>query len=193
MAHCRLSSSAAGVARAGGGPRGIRNLPGNKSCVALETATLRQLMVADRRGAAAWYDTALGLARGEDWTAARRVFQATTEIYPNLCRAWVSWAQMEKKAGAALDEETGLVHPDFGACRVILQRGLERNPNSSCLCQAWGLMELQKGNPFAAVKLLDRSAQYDPKCKPVQRWKLYQDARKTVSNRRGGEAADRSP
>lgn len=64
---------------------------------------------------------------------------------------------------------------------------------SAVTVQAWGLMELQKGNPFAAVKLLDRSAQYDPKCKPVQRWKLYQDARKTVSNRRGGEAADRSP
>jgi hypothetical protein len=39
------------------------------------------------------------------------------------------------------------------------------------------LLELQKGNSKAAVWLLDRSAVYDPNCKPVQRWKLYRDAR----------------
>mmetsp|Transcript_9908 Transcript_9908/g.25278 ORF Transcript_9908/g.25278 Transcript_9908/m.25278 type:complete len:93 (+) Transcript_9908:133-411(+) len=76
---------------------------------------------------------------------------------------------MEKKA-------RGSQLLDYESCRVVLQRGLQLNPTSSCLCQAWGLMELQKGNAKAAVWLLDRSAIYDPKCKPVQRWKLYKEA-----------------
>ncbi len=36
----------------------------------------------------------------------------------------------------------------------ILQRGLQLNPDSGCLAQAWGLMELQKGNFWAAVRLV---------------------------------------
>ena len=90
---------------------------------------------------------------------------------------------MEKKAGATTEQRTGRSVPDFSACRAVLQQGLELNPGSSCLCQAWGLMELQQGNTFPAVKLLDRSAEYDPNCKPIQRWKLYKEARKTVSSR----------
>jgi hypothetical protein len=38
--------------------------------------------------------------------------------------------------------------------RAILQRGLQINPDSGCLAQAWGLMELQKGNAWAAVRLV---------------------------------------
>jgi len=136
----------------------------------LETATLPELHQIDPRGAL-WYHRALELARKQQYEKSRRVFQAISQAYPNLCRAWVSWAQMEKKAGA---DSTVL---DYEGCRAVLQRGLQLNPRSSCLCQAWGLMELQKGNSLAAIKLLDRSAMYDPKCKPVQRWKLYKDAR----------------
>ena len=39
------------------------------------------------------------------------------------------------------------------------------------LSQAWGLMELQRGNVLAAVLLLERSVAYDPRCSPVLRWK----------------------
>jgi hypothetical protein len=38
--------------------------------------------------------------------------------------------------------------------RAILQRGLQINPDSGCLAQAWGLMELQKGNAWAALRLV---------------------------------------
>lgn len=59
-----------------------------------ETATLPELRRIDDRGAAHWYEKALELAREEQWESARKVFQATTLMYPNLCRAWVSWAQV---------------------------------------------------------------------------------------------------
>uniref|UniRef100_A0A061RIW5 Uncharacterized protein n=1 Tax=Tetraselmis sp. GSL018 TaxID=582737 RepID=A0A061RIW5_9CHLO len=160
----------------------------NKLC--LEKATLPMLKILDDNEAATWYSTALQLARQERWEYARRVFSATVQRYPNLCRAWVSWSQMEKKAGAVRDDNGSIVELDFDSCRRILQCGLEVNPTSSCLCQAWGLMELQKGNALAAVKLLDRSAEYDAACKPVQRWKLYVDARNIAFSRKETRRTD---
>jgi hypothetical protein len=44
--------------------------------------------------------------------------------------------------------------------RAILQRGLQINPDSGCLAQAWGLMELQKGNAWAAVRLVSGGITY---------------------------------
>lgn len=61
--------------------------------VTLEVATLPQLRPVDAR-AACWYQRALELARQQQFEHARRVFQATVTTYPNLCRAWVSWAQV---------------------------------------------------------------------------------------------------
>ena len=52
--------------------------------------------------------------------------------------------------------------------------------------QAWGLMELQRGNVLAAVLLLERSVRMDPSCSPVLRWKEVQQARHTVGQRKGG-------
>jgi hypothetical protein len=60
----------------------------------LSLATLPQLRIIDRRGAATWYEAAIAFARKEEWDAARQVFKTTTELYPDLCRAWVSWAQV---------------------------------------------------------------------------------------------------
>lgn len=51
--------------------------------------------------------------------------------------------------------------------------------------QAWGLLELQRGNALAAVMLLDRCAALDPtRCSPVLRWTQVSSARKTVGSRR---------
>jgi len=51
--------------------------------------------------------------------------------------------------------------------------------------QAWGLMELQRGNVLAAVLLLERSVLNDPaRCSPVLRWKAVRTARQSVSSRR---------
>lgn len=55
--------------------------------------------------------------------------------------------------------------------------------------QAWGLMELQRGNWLAAVRLLERSARLDVSCRPVLRWQVVQTARKTVGSRRGGQGS----
>ena len=50
--------------------------------------------------------------------------------------------------------------------------------------QAWGLMELQKGNVLAAVLLLERSVQFEPRNSPVLRWRPVQLAQQTVMSRR---------
>ena len=64
--------------------------------------------------------------------------------------------------------------------RRILQRGLQINPKSACLAQAWGLLELKRGNSFGAVKLLDRSVSLDPACSPVLKWQPVLNARNNI-------------
>eukprot|EP00877_Chromochloris_zofingiensis_P006341 jgi/Chrzof1/1960/Cz10g28010.t1 len=123
------------------------------------------------------YDYALKLSREEDYKGARQAFEVLLRRYPFLCKAWVSYAQMEKRIGRRSDPDR------MEACRVILQRGLQLNPSSACLAQAWGLMELQKGNFWAAVRLLERCVTLDPSCSPVLKWKPVDSARKTVGSR----------
>lgn len=86
---------------------------------------------------------------------------------------------MEKRAAA----ESGYTEEKWSRCRNILQRALTLNPAAVQVIQAWGLMELQRGNLLPAVRLLERCATADPICAPVLRWKLVQEARKTVGSR----------
>ena len=53
----------------------------------------------------------------------------------------------------------------------------------ACL-QAWGLMELQKGNIVAAVLLLERSVQFEPRNRPVLKWRAVQLAQQALLDRR---------
>ena len=46
--------------------------------------------------------------------------------------------------------------------------------------QAWGLMELARGNALAAVVLLERCAAYDPACTPVLKWKAVLLAKEAI-------------
>ncbi|GLC54770.1 hypothetical protein PLESTB_000904100 [Pleodorina starrii] len=108
----------------------------------------------------------------------RRTFEHLLTQQPSLCKAWVSWAQMEKRCHRSNQSER------WHRCREVLQRGLELNPSSSCLIQAWGLMELQRGNWLAAVMLLERSARLDSRCVPVLSWQHVRTAKKTVGSRR---------
>lgn len=50
--------------------------------------------------------------------------------------------------------------------------------------QAWGLLELQAGNMWAALALLERASRTDARCAPVLRWQPVQAARLAVSSRR---------
>jgi tetratricopeptide (TPR) repeat protein len=147
--------------------------------------------------AAAMHARALALARAEAYPQARVAFERLLRRYPSLCTAWTSYAQMEKRAalrsgggggGVAAGEggdagEDGAVGgiggvggnnnggDRFAACRAVLQRALALNPTSACLVQAWGLMELQKNNAWAAVRLLERGAALDPRRNAaVLRW-----------------------
>lgn len=138
--------------------------------------TLAEAGAGSRNRCTFWYSRALQLAREEDYAGARAVFAALTSEYPDFYKAWVSWAQMEKRSNP--DER-------FMRCREVLQRGLTSNPQSAALIQAWGLMELQRGNFFAAVLLLERCARTDPaRCAPVLKWKPVREARQTVGARR---------
>jgi len=149
-----------------------------------------------------------------NYLAAQEAFRRTTSLYPNLVKAWVSWAQMEKRvtncntnnsnfknaiyeeasssavATTANSTNTGRGRVEkWQRCREILQKALTVNPNDPWLCQAWGLLELQKGHWFAAVVLLERCVRADPgHFSPLLKWQIVQQAKqKTIhgSTRRG--------
>ncbi|BDA42044.1 probable protein high chlorophyll fluorescent 107 [Coccomyxa sp. Obi] len=126
----------------------------------------------------ALYAAALQLARSQDYVRARDAFQRCVELCPDFTKAWVSWAQLEKRVKLG----DGVDHVE--RCRCVLQRGLTLNPKNASLCQAWGLMELQRGNVVAAVLLLERCVAYDPRCSPVLKWKAVRIAQQTVTSRR---------
>lgn len=121
------------------------------------------------------YERALELSRQEKYDQARVAFEQLVQQHPTFCKAWVSYAQMERRMGRISDPLR------LAVARQILQRGLATNPDSGCLAQAWGLMELQKGNFWAAVRLLERSVVMDPFLTPVLRWKPVSAARKTIA------------
>lgn len=123
------------------------------------------------------YSQALEYARDENFNAARVVFRRTLSQSPHLIKAWVSWAQMEKRSAGPGSER-------WNNCRYILQQALTLNPNDPYLIQAWGLMELNKGNLFAACLLLDRCAQVDPKHSPVLKWHVVRQAKHFVTSKK---------
>jgi predicted Zn-dependent protease len=129
--------------------------------------------------ASSMYSTALELAREERFEAARLAFEEVIAACPGWQKPWVSYAQMEKRAAAQSSEHR------WSKCREVLQRALVLNPESVQVIQAWGLMELQRGNLVPAVRLLERCVSFDPvRCEPVLRWKPVAEARKTVSSRK---------
>ena len=50
--------------------------------------------------------------------------------------------------------------------------------------QAWGLLELQRGNALPAVLMLERAVKLQPTCSPVLNWQQVSEARKAVGARR---------
>ncbi|PNH07477.1 hypothetical protein TSOC_006069 [Tetrabaena socialis] len=151
-----------GGARRALAPRGIRRLEMQAPAQAQTSATDT-------------YSEALELARVESFAEARVTFESLLSRQPTMCKAWVSWAQMEKRCHRGSERWLRM--------RSILQRGLTLNPHSACLIQAFGLMELQRGNWLAAVMMLERCARLDANCVPVLRWQLVQNAKKTVGSR----------
>lgn len=81
---------------------------------------------------------------------------------------------MEKKVGALEGDR-------FTRAREVLDQGLRLNPQSSCLLQAWGLLELQAGRNVAAIRLLDRATLHDPETiRPLLRWAYVVRTRRSV-------------
>ena len=129
------------------------------------------------------YEEALHLARSEQYEEARVVFEHVISLAPTWEKPWVSYAQMEKRIGrsalATMSAAPGSTDPWKG-CRNVLQRALRINPRKPKLTQAWGLMELQRGNFWPAVQLLERSVLQDPILAPVLRWKPVVEAKRKI-------------
>lgn len=123
------------------------------------------------------YEKGLRFARHQNYKGARRAFQNCIAVIPEFSKAWVSWAQMEKRTVVEGRED------NIERCRKILQQGLSLNPTDAKILQAWGLLELQRGNVLAAVLLLERCVQYEPTCRPVLQWRAVQVAKQSVSDR----------
>jgi ferric-dicitrate binding protein FerR (iron transport regulator) len=66
------------------------------------------------------YEAALELSRAQQYAAARAAFEALVRAHPNMCKAWVSYAQMEKRIGRLGDPQR------LDIARFILQRGASR-------------------------------------------------------------------
>ena len=74
-------------------------------------------------------------------------------------------SQMEKRTEAQSEDDTSTRR--FVRSRAVLQKALQLNPHSARICQAWGLLELQAGNMWAALALLERASRTDARCSPV--------------------------
>ena len=96
---------------------------------------------------------------------------------PLTAAASVVPTQMEKRSAASSEERVR-------RCREVLQRALTLNPFAPRIIQAWGLLELQRGNLVPAVRLLERCAAYDPACEPVLRWLPVREAVRSVRLRK---------
>ena len=127
------------------------------------------------------YSNALELARREQFEEAREYFEMTTRLCPCWQKPWVSYAQMEKRAASL----SSVIVPNerWRRCREVLQRALVLNPASPQVLQAFGLMELQKGNLLPAIRLLERCASFDRRCETVLKWKPVLAAKEAVAQR----------
>ncbi|KAJ9523301.1 hypothetical protein QJQ45_005263 [Haematococcus lacustris] len=58
-----------------------------------------------------------------------------------------------------------------------------RDAPAAAVYNAFGLMELQRGNWLAALMLLERSVRIEPRLQPVLNWALVDAARQAVGSR----------
>lgn len=98
-----------------------------------------------------------------------------------------SLPQMEKRQ-ARLGDPQG-----WARARSVLDAGLRANGVAHpAILQAWGLMELQLGNNWAAVRMLDRAARLDPgRCAPVLQWAQVRRAREEAQAARAARRQQR--
>jgi hypothetical protein len=68
----------------------------------------------------------------QDYAGARDAFQQCVALCPDFTKAWVSWAQLEKRVRS---DSSAALGDHLQRCRTVLQRGLSLNPNNARLCQ----------------------------------------------------------
>jgi lipopolysaccharide biosynthesis regulator YciM len=99
---------------------------------------------------------------------------------PSWHKPWVSYAQMEKRCNTDNNKNDSAKQLKWAECRKVLQRALTQNPNCPRVIQAWGLLELQKGNFWPAVQMLERCVMQDPFLAPVLNWKPVKEAKSVI-------------
>lgn len=108
------------------------------------------------------YQKALFHARQRNYECSRQAFETYLQKSPHHCKAWISFAQMERQTNRA-------------RCSYVLRKGLRENPDSACILQALGLYELKRKNYKLSKDLLLKSVQIDPAMAAVLRWKQVRD------------------
>ena len=126
------------------------------------------------------YNHALALARSQQYTEAREIFEILVTMCPSWHKPWVSYAQMEKRCNNDNRKDGSAKQLKWSECRKILQRALTQNPHCPRVIQAWGLLELQKGNFWPAVQMLERCVMQDPFLAPVLNWKPVKEAKSVI-------------
>jgi len=126
------------------------------------------------------YNHALTLARSQRYDEAREIFEILVTLCPSWHKPWVSYAQMEKRCNIEGNKNDSAKQSKWCECRKILQRALTQNPNCPRVIQAWGLLELQKGNFWPAVQMLERCVMQDPFLAPVLNWKPVKEAKSVI-------------
>lgn len=126
------------------------------------------------------YNHALALARSQQYTEAREIFEILVTLCPSWHKPWVSYAQMEKRCNTGNNKNNSKKQLKWAECRKILQRALTQNPDCPRVIQAWGLLELQKGNFWPAVQMLERCVMQDPFLAPVLNWKPVKEAKSVI-------------
>ena len=136
------------------------------------------------------------------WTAgafdaAESVFESHLEAHPRDAKAWISYAQMQKKVRFSAGElPTARLHPGLQSdsdvrvskesvfrARGVLYRAIdacssERDAGSrASLLQALGLLELTHGYEMYGSTLLEMAVKSQPKLTPVLRWHRVRCAR----------------
>ncbi|KAL6748628.1 hypothetical protein V8C86DRAFT_2873193 [Haematococcus lacustris] len=122
-------------------------------------------------GPAEDYQRALEATRAQDYETATSAFESFLSREPQHAKAWVSFAQMQRK-------RLGCLGPSAAddACRSVLQRAMASAPDSGQVVQALGLLELRSGRPDLALPLLQAAVQKEPRLAPVLQWQAVREA-----------------
>lgn len=131
------------------------------------------------------YNEALRLARTQEFETANSSFEALVTKYPDHTKAWISYAQLQKKRFKQVGPAIGCT-----ACKEVLERAFAVNPSNGKIVQALGLIEMQMSGPASALPYLEKAVELDPSLKAVLSWQQVAGERQRVQQRNSASLAN---